>query len=285
MQSAQSSGHASPAWLRHSLVCPACHSPLEIRPETLACASGSHVFPQNDRACVDLRHPAGGAPGWVTRQSWMEHEYSDLLDDGDHAAIGFENDFRDIAELLQTYSGRLLDIGGGIGIARHWLPADIDYVLLEPSLMWRDARWSRFIHRFPCLAHPCVHIRAFAEALPFADGTFDGALFLWSLNHVSSVDAALNEALRVTVPGARSLIVLEDSEPSWSDVLSSAYPGAGPIRSLRVGISKLLKPARPWPVQRDHIAVSERALLSGPGARVLRREWRGLYLTVELEKR
>jgi SAM-dependent methyltransferase len=267
--------------MTRALTCPACRTPLQSTLGALACASGSHVYPQTDPACLDIRHAVAPDPGWITRQNWMEREYSELLDDGDHAAVGFENDFRDIAALLQGYRGRILDIGGGIGIARNWLASDEDYVLLEPSLMWRDARWSRFIDRFPCLARPCVHIRAFAEALPFATGTFDAALCLWSLNHVASVHAVLNEALRVLARGGRLLVVLEDSEPSWSDLLSGGYSNSG---AMRLAILKLLKPTRPWPLQPDHVAVPRRALLSAAGARVLRREWRGLYLTVELEK-
>ena len=70
----------------------------------------------------------------------MERDYAALLDDGDHAAEGFENDYRDIAELLRGYRGRVLDIGGGNGIARHWLTPETEYVLLEPSPMWEDPR-------------------------------------------------------------------------------------------------------------------------------------------------
>jgi len=284
MQPLYRTSQTCPAWVSRSLQCPACGTPLESRPAALACATGAHVYPQADPACLDIRHTVAPDAEWMTRQNWMEREYSDLLDDGDHPAVGFENDFREIAALLQGYGGRILDIGGGNGIARHWLSSDEDYVLLEPSLMWRDGRWTRFVDRFPCLARRCVHIRGFAEALPFAAGTFDAALCLWSLNHVVSVDAALTETLRVLVPGGRLLVVLEDTEPSWSDLLSGSYPDAGALRSLRLGILKLLKPARPWPLQPDHIAVPERVLLSAAGARALRREWRGLYLTIELQK-
>jgi SAM-dependent methyltransferase len=218
---------------------------------------------------------------WQARQAWMEREYESLLEDADHAAEGYENDFRGIAELLGRFSGRVLDIGGGNGIARHWLPDAADYMLLEPSLMWRDPRWTRLSTRFPCLGRSCPTVRAYAEAIPFAAGRFDAALCLWSLNHVASPRQAIDEALRVLKPCGRLLVTLEDMLPSWGDLHSKAYPHAtGP----RAFFAKFTAPVAGWPRQADHVAVSERLFLQARGSRVRQRAWRGAYLTLELEK-
>lgn len=223
---------------------------------------------------------------WIARQRWMERDYLALLDHGDALADGFENDFRDIAALLKHYHGRVLDVGGGTGIARHWLPPDVEYALLEPSLMWRDERWRRFAHRFPCLARPCRHVRALAEALPFPDATFDGVLCLWTLNHVERVVDALAEMSRIARPGGRLLVVLEESEPTWHDLRTTGYPGRDGMPSLiAAGAAKLLRPLVGRRLQPDHLDVPERMLSAVPGTRVVLRAWRGLYLTLQLEKR
>jgi SAM-dependent methyltransferase len=215
----------------------------------------------------------------------MEQDYGVLLDDGAHAAEGFENDYRDIAALLREYRGRVLDIGGGNGVARHWLPPKTDYVLVESSPIWEDRRWRRFHARFPCLALPCPRIRGFGEHLPFPDHTFDYVVCLWTLNHVASVEDTLAEAVRVVRSGGRVLLVLEESEPTWLDLATRRYPHArNAAASVRMIVAKLIAPLRGWPLQPDHIAVRERTIRQTPGARLARREWRGLYLTLELER-
>ena len=79
----------------------------------------------------------------------MEREYDALLDDGDHAARAFENDYRNIAHILRDCRGRVLDVGGGIGVTREYLPANHRYVLVEPSDLWRDPRWQAWADRQP----------------------------------------------------------------------------------------------------------------------------------------
>jgi SAM-dependent methyltransferase len=182
----------------------------------------------------------------------MEREYDALLDDGDHAALAFENDYRGIVEILRACAGRVADIGGGIGVTRHWLPGGVRYVLVEPSEMWRDRRWQRHAGRFPCLAEPAVAVRAVAEALPFAAASFDAVLFLWSLNHVRDVTRSVREAHRVLRRGGRLLAVLEDM-----------LPGAS--------------------LQPDHVAVAEHQLTGVPGLRVIGREWFASYLVLHLQ--
>jgi len=57
---------------------------------------------------------------------------------------------------------------------------------------------------------PGTFLAARAEALPFADASFDGAVFINSLHHVPklAMDRALREAARVVVP-AGSVVVVE----------------------------------------------------------------------------
>ena len=50
--------------------------------------------------------------------------------------------------------------------------------------------------------------------LPFADGTFDGAMVGFGVRNLADLDAGLRELARVLKPGAR-LAVLEFTTPSW----------------------------------------------------------------------
>jgi len=98
---------------------------------------------------------------------------------------------------------RLLDIGCGSGaLARSLSDRGARVVGVDPNA------------EVLALARKAVPTGAFhqagAEALPFADGSFDGAIFLNSLHHVPerAMRRALEEAARVVVP-ARPIVVVE----------------------------------------------------------------------------
>lgn len=65
------------------------------------------------------------------------------------------------------------------------------------------------------------YVQANAEALPFADNTFDIITIGFGLRNVTNKDAALASMFRVLKPGGR-LLVLEFSKPQ-SELLSKAY--------------------------------------------------------------
>lgn len=57
-------------------------------------------------------------------------------------------------------------------------------------------------------------VTADALSLPFADGTFDGAMAGWGMRNLADLDAGLREAARVLKPGAR-LVILDMAIPRW----------------------------------------------------------------------
>jgi demethylmenaquinone methyltransferase/2-methoxy-6-polyprenyl-1,4-benzoquinol methylase len=65
------------------------------------------------------------------------------------------------------------------------------------------------------------YVQANAEALPFADNSFDIITIGFGLRNVTNKDAALASMFRVLKPGGR-LLVLEFSKPQ-SELLSKAY--------------------------------------------------------------
>jgi SAM-dependent methyltransferase len=50
-------------------------------------------------------------------------------------------------------------------------------------------------------------VRASGTKLPFADGTFDAAVFIWVLEHVPDPQAVLNEVVRCLRPGGRVVAI------------------------------------------------------------------------------
>ncbi len=112
--------------------------------------------------------------------------------------------------LAARASGRVLEIGTGTGSQLRWYGAGLEVVALEPHPDMA-ARARRRAAR--AAAH--VHIvEGPAEALPFADGSFDTAVATFCLCTVMDPAAALGELRRVLVPGGR-LLAIEHVHLSW----------------------------------------------------------------------
>lgn len=105
-------------------------------------------------------------------------------------------------------SGRVLELGVGVGANWPYLPADLDYLGIEPDPhMLRRAR-----KRAAAMGHRFTVEQARAEALPFEDESFDTVLVTLTLCTVDDPQRALSEAQRVLKPGG-SLIFAEHVRP------------------------------------------------------------------------
>jgi hypothetical protein len=100
--------------------------------------------------------------------------------------------------------------------------------------------------------------------------------------------------IRVLKRGGTARVVIEDAEPSWADLLTDGVhrgwrrvwgrPGQARIRE-KLSTALQAKLRRKWPIQEDHIRISERELRGWLGnARVERRQWLGGWLTYDLTK-
>lgn len=81
-------------------------------------------------------------------------------------------------------AGRVVNVGAGTG---SYEPVDRAVVAVEPSAVMVAQR--------PAAAAPAV--RAVAEDLPFADGSFDAAMAVITVHHWTDLDAGLAELCRV----------------------------------------------------------------------------------------
>ncbi len=130
---------------------------------------------------------------------------------------------------------RVLDLAGGTGDMSALFA---DAVGAEGSVVLTDLNADMMLvgrDRLLDLGLAQVQFcRAPAEALPFADDSFDCACISFGLRNFTDKDLALGELLRVLKPGA-ALVVLEFSKPE-NPALNVAYtafqalwPGAGQV--------------------------------------------------------
>lgn len=129
-------------------------------------------------------------------------------------------------QLLAEARGAVLEIGAGTGLnLRHYPVGLEELVLAEPGEPMAD---RIDLSRAPN-GVPTRLVRAAAEQLPFADGTFDTVVSTLVLCTVSDPARAISEAARVLKPGGRLLFCEHvEAEPGWRRSLQrhSARPWA-----------------------------------------------------------
>lgn len=262
-------------------------------------ASGPGAGPDPARRLSTLMHRQAleqhdaQRSAWEERQEAMSGWYQELVEEVDAASAQFHKDYAPFVNILRSFSGRILDIGGGCGFARRFLPAGVEYVSIDPSAAWLGPEWRSLA---PGSVRAALVVGV-GEGLPFRSGVFDGALAMWSLNHVLDPAAVVGEVGRVLRPRAQWLVVLEDMEPSWRDALTAtAWETIGlqhPAAQLELPGRKVLKRKIvnrlhrcDWPIQADHLRIRERELarLMRGEMRPLRREWVGSFLTYTFER-
>jgi SAM-dependent methyltransferase len=135
--------------------------------------------------------------------------------------LHFDPLHRALARSLGTLSGRVLDVGCGMQPYRSLLGAGVsEYVGLD-----REGELSR----------PTV--TGSADALPFADASFDAVYSTQVLEHVERPERALAEAARVLKPRGRLILTVPGVWPAH-EVPHDFW------RFTRFGIERMLQDAR-----------------------------------------
>jgi ubiquinone/menaquinone biosynthesis C-methylase UbiE len=106
--------------------------------------------------------------------------------------------------LLRDARGRVLEIGAGTGRNIPHYPPEIDELVVTEPL---EAMARRAERRLARLGRKGLVVRASAEALPFADASFDTVVSTMVLCSVGDVPATLEEIGRVLRPGGRLLFL------------------------------------------------------------------------------
>jgi SAM-dependent methyltransferase len=168
------------------------------------------------------------ATAWERLTAWV---YDPFLWLGER--LGMDRHRR---ELLVRAEGRVLEIGAGTGLNLRYYGSSVDALVLaepiEPMARVLERRVGR-------LGRPAEVHRAPAEALPFADDTFDTVVSTLVLCTVDDPARSLSEIARVLRPGGQLLYVehlRSDSERwgRWQDRLERPWAAfAGGCRCNR----------------------------------------------------
>ena len=126
------------------------------------------------------------------------------------------------ADLLARLHGEVIEIGAGTGVNLPHYPPDLRRLVLaepEPPMAKRLRRKLR---------RPADVVSAAAEAIPFGDGVFDGAVATLVLCTVRDPAQALAELRRVLKPGGRLVFIEHVRAPDartarWQDRLDPAW--------------------------------------------------------------
>jgi ubiquinone/menaquinone biosynthesis C-methylase UbiE len=106
-------------------------------------------------------------------------------------------------ELLSQASGRTIDLGAGTGVNLDLFPEAVsDLVMAEP-----DPHMLKQLRAKTSGRGGVEVVGASAQELPFADDSFDTAVFTLVLCTVPDPAAALSEAGRVLKPGGKLLFI------------------------------------------------------------------------------
>ncbi len=136
-----------------------------------------------------------------------------------------ENGLRDMRrEVLSGARGRTVDLGAGTGVNLDLFPEAIsDLVMVEP-----DPHMIKQLRAKAAGRGGVEILEASAQELPFADDSFDTAVFTLVLCTVPDPELALSETARVLKPGGRLLFIEhvradEAGLAGWQDRLEKPW--------------------------------------------------------------
>jgi len=201
--------------LRELVVCPLCKTDVTwLESECVCPACGQH-FACSSRGIWDFipKHPTflqtEQLNRWLHAQAEYEGWYEKVHRLDDYNLYLAEMDsVREIYTSEFDIDGFILDVGGGDGRLRHFLPSSVLYLSVDPQVSMFDTLIERpnLLRAYPCLQEPCNFLRAQAEHLPLRAASFDCVHMRSVLDHFFDPCLALYEARRILRPGGGLMI-------------------------------------------------------------------------------
>jgi SAM-dependent methyltransferase len=164
---------------------------------------------------------------------------------------------------------KLADVGGGTGnyaralVAEGWEP-----VVADPSPGMREQAAAKGL--------PTVDARA--EALPFADASFDAAMLVSMLHHTADPARALAEARRILRPAGRLAVIVFSREdhhhPIFTDYFAVCWPWMAASHPPRAELLAALPGASSAAIEMRDMADASMAALCGRPDLILQERYR-----------
>jgi SAM-dependent methyltransferase len=159
---------------------------------------------------------------WEAGARWWQDEFTDGADPE------YEEQILPLVDRHLEGVTRMLDVGCGEGqVARRAAAAGIDVVGLDPTAAQIEEAQRR--------GGGVGYVRAGAEALPVADGSFDAIVMCLVIEHIDPIEPVIREMARVLSPGGRCLLLLnhpllQAPGSGWIDdhILGEQYWRVGP---------------------------------------------------------
>ncbi len=132
---------------------------------------------------------------WEQHSHWWQDEFSDGAD------AEYEEQILPLASELLSGAQLILDVGTGEGqIARLAASGGARCIGVDPT--------HNQVTEAAARGGDVAYIRAGAEALPFADASFDAVVACLVFEHIDAMDTAVAEVARVLAPGGRFVLFL-----------------------------------------------------------------------------
>ena len=181
------------------------------------------------------------ARDWARGQEDYECWFDDYLDVGERDPDFYARELENNGPLYEALklSGRVLDVGGGLGHVRQYMDPAQEYCSIDPftTAAARAAGRERLFESYP-LSAPLNLLGGYAEFLPLADGGFDTVNMRSCIDHFSIPELALLEAFRVLRTSGRLIVGMTVDVPLPPPSLRLRFERAR--RRIRPAIGRLL---------------------------------------------
>jgi ubiquinone/menaquinone biosynthesis C-methylase UbiE len=148
--------------------------------------------------------------GQIDYEKWNKEKW--IFNSRD-VLVAERNTLNEIYESTE-FGASVLDVGGGCGLLKHFLPQTTKYLIVDPyaKALTDIGRASELHAVYPFLKEPINFVCGDAEFLPIAKNTFDTVHMRSCIDHFSNPELALCEEYRVLKDDGWLIVgILEDS--------------------------------------------------------------------------